>query len=174
MELRVYHSKHRSNFGSPDLKSLNWLDRRIVVGKYSYSVGKLLATLGGALAFFIVFFFVLGQYQNYRNNPDAAVQRETRALILKIGRFMELPQGEDPTLATVSDRSKLKGQDFFARAQNGDRVLIYTKARKAILYRPASEKIIEVTNLTSGNQADSCPAPPAENPPAFPGPSLVK
>lgn len=76
---------------------------------------------------------------------------------------MELPAGEQPTLATVADQEKLKGQDFFSHAQNGDKLLIYPKAKKAILYRPSTGKIIEVTNLTSGSQPVPV-VPPETNP----------
>ncbi len=63
---------------------------------------------------------------------------------------MELPSGETPTVAAVSDVSKLQGQQFFVNAKNGDQVLIYSNAKKAILYRPSTNKIIEVgpVNLT--------------------------
>lgn len=52
---------------------------------------------------------------------------------------------ETPTIATVSDITKLQGQPFFAKAQNGDKVYVYSNAKKAILYRPSENKIIEET-----------------------------
>ncbi len=69
---------------------------------------------------------------------------EPKALIEQVGKLMELPLGEEPTIATVSDVQKLKDQPFFTSAQNGDKVLIYQKAKKAILYRPSTQKIVEV------------------------------
>ncbi len=60
-----------------------------------------------------------------------------------IGGFMELPV-EVPQFATVSDVTKLRNQTFFAKAQNGDKVLIYPVAHMAILYRPSTKKIISV------------------------------
>lgn len=68
---------------------------------------------------------------------------------------MELPKGEQPTIATVSDITKLQGQSFFRNAKNGYKVLIYTKAKKAILYDPIEDKIVEVTSLTLSQQASS-------------------
>ena len=62
----------------------------------------------------------------------------------KAGKLMILP-GETATIATVTDVTKLNGQVFFKNAKNGDKVLIFTAAGKAILYRPGINKIIEVT-----------------------------
>ena len=93
-------------------------------------------------------------------DPNAAILKEVKALTGQIGKSMELPAGEQPTLATVTDQTKLGGQDFFAHAQNGDKLLVYSNARKAILYRPSSGKVIDVTNLISA-QASSQPSPDA-------------
>jgi hypothetical protein len=60
---------------------------------------------------------------------------------------MVLPENEQPTIATVTDPSKLSGQSFFAHAKVGDRVLLYAAAKKAILYDPNINKIIEVAPI---------------------------
>lgn len=98
-------------------------------------------------------------------NPTAAAAADAKQLIGKISAFMQLPTDEEPTIATVSDREKLKDQPFFSNAQNGDKVLIYTKAKKAILYREAINKIIEVGPVTFGNGAatsSAAAAPPVK------------
>ena len=92
------------------------------------------------------------EYKRVKENPDLVSKEEVRSITSSIGRFMELPQGEEPTLATVTDIEKLKDQEFFKSAVNGDKVLIYTQARKAILYRPSTEKIIEFAPLVIGTQ----------------------
>ena len=79
-------------------------------------------------------------------------QKDLQQTITSVGKLMVLPTDEVPTLATVSDPDKLKDQAFFAHAEIGDKVLIYTKARKAILYSPSKNVIVEVSplNITGG------------------------
>lgn len=74
-------------------------------------------------------------------------------VVEQVSRLVLLPTGEQPTLATISDASKLRGQPFFAGAVNGDKVLVYNKAGKAILYRPSLNKIVEMAPLDSTNQS---------------------
>lgn len=79
----------------------------------------------------------------------ASAQIEINELIQKVGKLIVLPKGEEPTVATVSDPAKLKDQVFFANAQIGDKVLIYTKARKAYLYDPEGDILLEVAPITA-------------------------
>ena len=73
---------------------------------------------------------------------------------------MDLPQDETPDLAKVSNKEKLAGQPFFQKSQNGDVVLIYLKAKKAILYRPSTNRVIDMVPLSE----NEIPAPAPENP----------
>jgi hypothetical protein len=92
-------------------------------------------------------------------NPTESAKAATSELIAKVGKLTQLPQGETPTVATVTDASKLKSQSFFARAENGDRVLIYVKAKQAYLYRPSTDKIIQIAPINIGDGQSTTPAP---------------
>lgn len=82
-------------------------------------------------------------------NPQLAIQKQTDDLISNVGALIQLPEGETPTVANVSDAAKAKEQSsFFANAVNGDKVLMYVKAGQAILYRPSTDKIVLVAPLT--------------------------
>lgn len=74
-------------------------------------------------------------------------QDSSQALLDQVSKLIILPQDEQPTIATVTDTEKLKDQAFFANAQAGDKVIIYTTAKKAILFRPSENKIVEVAPL---------------------------
>jgi hypothetical protein len=72
-------------------------------------------------------------------------QREVDLLLARIKEHMVLPEDEEPTIASVTDVEALKKtQPFFEKAQNGDRVLVYTKAGKAIIFSPERDLIVNV------------------------------
>lgn len=83
-----------------------------------------------------------------QQNSVLAAQQEIATTLKQVGRLIELPQRETPTVATVADITKLKNQPFFSHAENGDKILIYAQAKEAILYRPSIDKIIVVSPIT--------------------------
>lgn len=110
---------------------------------------------------------VLGSQQEGAKTEDA---RLTDA----IGRLMVLPHGESPTIATVTDKDRLKTQPFFAQAENGDKVLIYSKAKKAILFRPSINKIIDVTSIAIASpSAQASPSATPTSRPTFSLPTSI-
>lgn len=104
-------------------------------------------------------FYFRTQLNQLKANPQKAAQEESKDLITKVGKLIVLPEGEEPTVATVTDTELLKGQSFFANAKTGDKVLIYTNARKAILYSPENDKIIEVAPVNIGASETPTPTP---------------
>ncbi len=105
------------------------------------------------------------EVEKLKSSPQAtqeAAKEEVKQLIEKIGKLIAVPKDETPTVATVNDIEKLKSSPFFTNAKNGDRVLIYTTAKKAILYRPLENKIIEVGPISIGTPSASL-APAAVN-----------
>ncbi len=95
-------------------------------------------------------FYFFREWKNGRAinaSRDIEVKSDSQTLIEEVSKLISLPQDEEPTIATVSDPKLLKDQAFFANAKVGDKVLIYTKAKKAILYDPVNKKIMEVAPL---------------------------
>jgi hypothetical protein len=121
--------------------------KRMAKSRWMVAGGAVVLVILGALAYG---YFDAKNQLNKLEDPQAAAQAEAESLAKEIGHFLELPQGETPTVATVTDASKLKEQLFFGSAQNGDRVLIYAKAQKAVLYRPSSKKVVEYAPVSLG------------------------
>lgn len=86
-------------------------------------------------------------YKKSTTNTNTASQAEVASLVKKVGKLIVLPTEETPTVATVSDPAALKDQAFFAEAKKGDKVLIYSNAKKAILYDPVANKVITIAPL---------------------------
>ncbi len=115
----------------------------------------IIVLLGASIYFYL-------QYQNSLKTSTNASQSEVNSLVEKVGKHYDLPQNDNVTLATVSDISKLSGQVFFSKAQNGDKVLIYPKTSLAILYRPSIDKIINVGPVNTQSEAAAPSVSPSE------------
>lgn len=87
-------------------------------------------------------------YYFYTKAQPAQTDESAEEVIEAVGKLMVLPEGELPTVATVSNPEKVREQPFFANAEEGNKVLIYVQARKAILYDPKKNRIVEVASLT--------------------------
>ncbi|SRR5258708_8328624 len=112
--------------------------------------------LGSAGYFYFQYQKAQKEIQTIKTDPSTvqkAAQEEAKRLVADVGKLIELPGGEDPTVATITDISKLKDQPFFQRAKNGDKVLIYTNAKKAILYDPRAHKVIDVAPVNIGTSS---------------------
>ena len=92
------------------------------------------------------------EWLGIKANENAMSQRDVDTLVDEVGKIIKLPEGEAPTIATVTDLEKVKDQAFFKNAQQGDKVLVYTGAKKAYLYRPSDNKIIEVGVVNINNE----------------------
>lgn len=120
-------------------------------GKSSIAVIVLLVVavgVGGGLGY--KKYTALREENQRLSNPQAAAEDEANRIKNEVAQLIELPN-EKPTVATVVDVEKLKSQAFFANAQNGDRVLLFAQAKKAVLYRPGTKKIVEVAPINIGD-----------------------
>ena len=108
----------------------------------------IIAFLG--IAFGAYYFKEYQKAQALIKDPTELSKRETKNVLSKLSQLMDLPNDEEPTVATVTNKAKLNNQPFFAKAENGDKVVIYVKAKKAILYRPSTHRIIDVAPVNLG------------------------
>jgi hypothetical protein len=98
--------------------------------------------VGGGIMYGIMVY----QQQHVQQQTVLSTQTQVDNALVQIGKLIELPK-EIPTIATVSDVTKLQDQQFFSQAKNGDKVLIFAQAKEAILYRPSENKLIHVAPL---------------------------
>ncbi|MBP9827528.1 hypothetical protein KBC55_00010 [Patescibacteria group bacterium] len=96
--------------------------------------------------------YLAWQLKAVQGGDQARAEAEIAQLIKDVGDNIELPKDEMPTVATVSDPEALRSQPFFAKAKIGDRVLLYPNAKKAILYDPVADIVIEVAPINIGEE----------------------
>src|SRR3989344_3462641 len=92
-----------------------------------------------------IWFFFNGP--GVRLSEEELALKEAVELQARVGKLIVLPNNEIPTVATVTDPALLANQPFFSGTKAGDKVLIYAEAKKAILYDPELNKIINVSPL---------------------------
>lgn len=124
--------------------------------------------LGPVLIILVLLFagiaaYFYSQYSALKADPAKDAKAEVDKVVAEVGKLIVLPD-EQPTIATVTDVEKLKDQAFFSKAKNGDKVLIYTEAKKAVLYDPINHKIVEVAPINIGNSTGVTPRTPNSAP----------
>jgi len=130
----------------------------------------LLLLLFGGIAFYFY-----DKYQKAENLLGESIVAENQKAIDEVASLVEVPPGT-PRVTTIEDAGQFAGQEFFSRAQNGDKVLVYVQAQKAILYRPSTGKIIEIAPIipttptpikitpTTAEDSEEPEVPPTESP----------
>jgi len=121
----------------------------------------ILIALGGSGAGIYYYY----QYQTLlrqTNDPNSVV----KDLLVKVGKLIDLPTGEQPTVATVTNPDLIKNQPFFTKAKKGDRVILYPNARLAILFDEQANKIVNFGTLNVGAATPSASVSPTNTAPA--------
>lgn len=114
--------------------------------------GKFLPYLGVVIVVLSMGYALYAQAKlsSFKADPNKVSKEEQQQLVKEVGEHMVLPTDEEPTIATVNKPELLKDQPFFANAKAGYKVLIYSAAKKAILYDPVSKKIVDVAPVNIG------------------------
>lgn len=122
----------------------------VIVSKQKQKVNNnfLVKILLGLLVILILLVGYLGwRYRTLQTDPDIRAKNETAKIVKSLSRLMIIPDETGVVVATVSDKNKLAGQDFFRLAENGDKVVVFPQAQLAVLYRPAVDKIVTTAPL---------------------------
>lgn len=104
--------------------------------------------------FAVISLFLLAQYNDAKAklaSPQASVAaaRQVSDTLGKVAKLAIVPTNETPTVSTVANAAKLKGQSFFANAKDGDKVIVYSQAKEAILYRPSTNQIVIIAPVSA-------------------------
>ncbi len=83
-------------------------------------------------------------YKQKNQDNLALTADDKKTIVINIGKHVVIPTAEEPVFATVTDPEKLADQPFFFLAKTGDKVLVYQNAKRAILYRPSIDRVIEM------------------------------
>ncbi len=85
--------------------------------------------------------------ETLKNKPSAS--NEAIDIAKKLVLQSDAPTDELPTMAKVTSPAEMDKQNIFkAKTQLDDRVAFYTKAKRAYLYRPSADKVIEAVNYS--------------------------
>lgn len=103
---------------------------------------KLAAIVLLSVILIFVAFVSFGRKSNLSDN-----KAEMQQIVFLVKKHIQIPNGEEPTLFTVTDSSKLT-DPFLKPAENGDKLLLYPIAKKVYIYRPSIDRIIDVGPLT--------------------------
>jgi hypothetical protein len=106
-------------------------------------------------------YFYYHKYTEISIDPNAETQKQVQDVVARVGKLIELPPSETPTLAMVTNAEAMKDQQFFADAQDGDQLLAFMQSGEAILYRPSTNKIIKVAPIVINSGATNAPQAPA-------------
>lgn len=135
------------------IKFLNWVKFRH--GSLSAKNKRILLVV---LIFIIIEMFVAPSwyfYHKYKEvqetilHPELVKQKKTQQVVDRVNKLIQLPKDEVPTLMSISNKDKVVVLPFFTKAENGDIVLVYEKAKIAYLYRPSSNQIVNVAPINN-------------------------
>lgn len=113
--------------------------------------------------------FIISLYLKYSSlkkenellsNPQEASKIENEKIQEQVGKLVLIPENESVSIFTVSDMSRLKDNPFYVNAEIGDKVLIFDKSKKIILYRQSVNKVINISvveNKSNLNNSEDKP-----------------
>ncbi len=134
---------------------------------FEISVRLMFIVLAIPLFFFLggVVFFSPQIIQRFnlksQNIQQAGSSEDIEVLLREVEEKYLLPD-EVPTIATVNDRENLPDDNFFHKAQNGDRILLYRNSQLGVIYRPTIKKVVHAGHYSPegiGESARITPTP---------------
>jgi hypothetical protein len=94
------------------------------------------------------------QYRVALSRQPKSDPERIAAITKQVSSVLSLPD-ETPTIATIVDAQKLTDAQLSSVAKNGDELLVYPRAERVLLYRPANRKVIDMFRVESVKDAPS-------------------
>lgn len=115
-------------------------------------IGILLPVLlGVAIIAFIASYWGYAQTRkqiSILTNPNQATEltaAQTEELLAKVSKLINLPDEKSPAVATINDVETLSAQqDFYKDANNGNKLIVFARARKAVIYDEKNNIIVNM------------------------------
>ncbi len=92
----------------------------------------------------LIFAVLVTVFVLWRNDQATMTNDE---IVIRVSRELQIQGDGNPVILTVDDESKVN-QPFLEGAKNGDKVLLYYKAKKSVLFRPDEDKIVRSGTFT--------------------------
>lgn len=87
----------------------------------------------------------------------ALAQKEIKEVTEQLGKLTILPS-EEAVVATILDAKALATQSaFYANAQNGDKLVVFSQAQKAYIYSPSKNIVVNAGPLVVDQNSNSVP-----------------
>jgi hypothetical protein len=103
----------------------------------------------------------LAYYKSSKQSFEAGQEltdAQVEDILASVGKHIKLPTDETPLVATVADIDLLlEREPFYTGADNGDILLLYPNAGKAILYAPDEDLIVNVGPIILDQNAQPAP-----------------
>ena len=87
----------------------------------------------------------------YKVDNDSAMHS-----VKQVSKHVMVPVGEEPAVLTITDKSKVKSE-FLKSGETGDKVLIYQRSQRAIIYRPSTDKVVDIVAVSIGDASQEKP-----------------
>jgi hypothetical protein len=93
-------------------------------------------------------FYFYQKASELKSGSLTVIEKQAREIIARVGKIIMLPEGEMPVVVNLNDPAQFKDVPFFAKAKVGDKALFYQMSKRAYLYDPVANKILEVATIS--------------------------
>lgn len=99
--------------------------------------------------------FLYLQYEKLISDKDNLNKKQAEYYLNQLSKVFILPEDEEPSIATIVDKSKLADHPFFEKSINGDKVFIFSKDKQVVLFRPSLGKIVAIGSMAAESSVES-------------------